>query len=611
MPFRTTLSSVSKLPNRSGFVLGLLCSVVLYEVPAALTLMKVGWESIPPVLEADQNLYLNLSAIQHVSATEVLNPWYGTRVLAVDVPHLLFPVTFVTFRAFHSVVASWTAALLIWTALWMALTFCAAFFCLKSFFPDVDRRLTSLAALGLLVLQSPIIYLQYFRGIASSGNLFAVPLPCLRFAIPQVTLPCVLAYWGLQTMALKRPSVPRLAGMAILQFLVCVSFPYFLPVLALGTGIAILLHRLLDKATAWMWPTTLGFAFICGALDVCYAALAGLGKSHANVHIRLQFRPEMIIPSVRPYMLLLALAAGLVFFFSKTSKATQYTAAGLGLASALFGFADVFFPPEAQMLQHPNYLIGVVTWLILFVALWPLLLRLSSHARVSLALCCMIALGAWESYSSYRSMLPFNVFQADAIREAEQMNLNDRDLVIAPSRFADDVSSWIPLMSRARVLFTGDGENILSATETRTLQTTRQALYLMLRGMTLESVEARTQDNSSDSQIHPFLQQTDQTFAASPLRMDQVKLRRLLRDRMVPLFSNFEDDQQWVSSILGGYDRIVVIDTDSGFFDESALLKWMSIDASYERNGVRVFVCHFDQSRNSAERDSNAPPLQF
>ena len=180
------------MSKRSVYILALLCSVLVYELPSALTLIKVGWMNIPPVLVADQMLYLNLSAVHHVSATEIMNPWYGTRVRVVDVPHLMFPVTFILFRMVHSLFASWTTAVLAWNTVWTALTFAAAAFCFKSFFPDSDRRLAYIAAFGLLVLQSPLIYLEQAWQLIRLHPPMDLPLPYMRFAIPQVILPCIL-----------------------------------------------------------------------------------------------------------------------------------------------------------------------------------------------------------------------------------------------------------------------------------------------------------------------------------------------------------------------------------------------------------------------------------
>ena len=581
------------MSKRSIYILGLLLSVLVYELPSLLTLAKTGWQPLPPVLVADQMLYLNLSAIHHVSANEVLNPWYGTRVLAVDVPHLMFPVTFVLFRFVHSIFVSWSTAMLVWSALWTALTFAAAAFCLESFFPDSDRSLTRAGAFALLVLQSPLIYLGQLRQLPSLHGFLTLPLPYLRFAIPQVILPVALAYWGLQVRALKSPSRAALAGMALLQFAMCAAFPYTLPILAIGTGITLVIARRRPTTIALTWPIALAYAALCGLLDIGYLILAGFGKSHANVHFALQFRPEMIVPAIRPYMLVLIVASVLTLF-SRASLEVRATVAGLALSNALLGFADVFFAPEAQMLQHPFYIVGITTWLPLFVLLWPVLEKANNTPLRTAIVSGLVILAIWEGFASFKTMLPVNAFQAAVIRQVEPLSLTAQDLVISPSRFSDDVSSWIPLLSSARVLFTGDGENILSASDTRTQQTSRQAIYLMTTGMNLASLNSRTEVGSSSAEIRPLLQQTDQTYAGSKRAKDQADLRHLLRERLGPMVSQFEADPSTTRTILAAYRRIVVVDSsENRFFDESAFSKWLTVDSSYEASGVKVYICHF------------------
>jgi len=579
------------MSNRSVHILALLCGIFVYDLPSVLTLVKVGWMPIPPVLVADQDLYLNLSAVHHVSSAEIVNPWYGTRVLTVDVPHLMFPITFVLFRMVHGLFGSWTAAVLVWNAIWTALSFAAAAFCFKSFFPDTDKRLTCIAAFGIIVLQSPLIYLQEAWQLVRLHPVMEFPLPYLRFAIPQVVLPCILLYWGLQAIALKTASRPVLFGMALLQFAVCAAFPYYVPIVAVGTGITLLIatHR---NDCALTWPIVLGYAAVCGVLDIGYVVLAGLGKSHANVHLSLQFRPEMIFPAVRPYLLILFVAA-ILALFSRASLAVRSTVAGLALASVIFGFVDVFFAPEAQMLQHPHYVIALVTWLPLIVFLWPVLEKSKSLFSRSALVCGLLAVALWEGFSSYQVTLPTNSLQRNAIHELKQLDLTENDMVIAPSRFSDDVASWIPLMSPAKVLFAANGENILSAADTRTVQTARQSLYLMMAGMNVSTLQQSLAPNSSEAQIRPLLQQTDQTYAGSPLQVDQTKLRNVLRERLVPVFSRFENDPAASADILRGDNRIYVLDSDaSPFFKEAAFSKWLVVDQIRHAQGITIWSSH-------------------
>ena len=97
-PTPVNIIQPEKISKRAIFFAALLCSVLFYELPYILTLARTGWTPLPPVVAADQMLYLNLSAIHHVSPTEVVNPWYGGLVSTLDVPHLRFPITFLLFR---------------------------------------------------------------------------------------------------------------------------------------------------------------------------------------------------------------------------------------------------------------------------------------------------------------------------------------------------------------------------------------------------------------------------------------------------------------------------------------------------------------------------------
>jgi hypothetical protein len=568
----------------------LLCSIVIYELPYILTMIETGWSSLPPVLVSDQMLYLNLSAIHHASATMVVNPWYGTLVPTIDVPHLRFPITFFLFHLTHAIFRSWTVAMLVWAALWTGLSFAAAVFCLDSFFPDTNRVLTIIGACGLVVLQSPLVYAEGLRRLPSVLDLFQIQLPYLRFAIPQVIVPLLLVYWGVQVRAIRSASEWALAGMAFSQFAVCATFPYMLPVIALGTGITILLAKFRNKEVALSWSAVFVFALACGVLDIGYFVLAGLGKSHGNVQLRLQFRPELILPGVRPYLLLLLLASGLAML-SRSSVAAGATVAGLAISNALFGFSDVFVGAEMQLLEHLRYTIALVTWLPLFVFGWALLEKFDSRPLRTALIGMLAVIGAWEGFASYRSNISVNLLQAAAIEDLDRLEVTAKDLVVAPAQFSDDISSWIPLVSPAKVLYTADGENILSAADTRTEQTFRQSLYLAMAGINPDALTAIT-GNESDSRFNAMVQQGDRVYQRSPIRADRLHARLLVRERLEPLLAQFDSDPASVRNFLEGYQRIVVIDSSrSPFFDPSAFVRWLAIEGQYEHNGTKMWIC--------------------
>lgn len=571
------------------YVAALLCSIAIYELPYLLTLANTGWCSLPPVLSADQMLYLNVSSIHHVSPTEVINPWYGDLVSTVDVPHLRFSVIFLLFRFTHMIFRSWTLALLVWVAVWAGCTFIAAAFCLDALFPDGASWLSITGGLGLLVLQSPLIYAADIRN--SLPGLFQLQLPFIRFAIPQAIVPLALLYLGLQVKALGKGSTRTLIAMALLQFGVFAAFPYILPVVALGTGIAIMISKYRNQGIALSWKAIFVFAAACGVLDIGYFVLTGFGKSHGNVQFGLQFRPELILPSMRAHVLLLLIVAALALF-SRASMAAKATVAGLAVSNALFGFSDVFFPPAMQMLDHPNYIIGLTTWLPLLLFLGT---SLGKFDRPPLRVTLFVALlltGAWEGFANFRTALPVNQLQAAAVQEVETLALTSKDFVIAPAEFADDISSWIPLVSPARVLYTPDGENILSATDTRQEQSLRQAAYFTLGGMTAASLT--TIGDNGPFRFNVLVQQGERGYQRSTLVADRLYAQSIVRERLEPDLALLRSDRVAASRILSGYDRIVVIDNATEpFFDPSALSQWLETNSIYERKGLRVRLCRF------------------
>jgi len=112
-------------------------------------------------------------------------------------------------------------------------------------------------------------------------------------------------------------------------------------------------------------------------------------------------------------------------------------------------------------------------------------------------------------------------------------------------------------------------------------------------GMSLASLDARTRDESSDAEIHSLLQQTERTLAGSPLMEDRVKVRHLLKDRFAPIFLQLQNDPAASRDIVNRYERIIVIDDNAHpIFNDSAISKYLLISQSYEREGIRIYMCN-------------------
>jgi hypothetical protein len=184
-----------------------------------------------------------------------------------------------------------------------------------------------------------------------------------------------------------------------------------------------------------------------------------------------------------------------------------------------------------------------------------------------------------------------NTLQAAAIDEVEKLALTPKDLVVAPGQFSDDISSWVPLVSPARVLYTPNAETILSLDTIRTEQTSRQALYLALGGMNPARLTSITEGNKLGP-LNALEQHADRGYHNSPLEADRLHVRAILRERLGPLLSGLQSNPASANPLLSGYERVVVMDGSSEpLFQPSAFAPWLEIQQAYQRNGIRVWVC--------------------
>jgi hypothetical protein len=289
---------------------------------------------------------------------------------------------------------------------------------------------------------------------------------------------------------------------------------------------------------------------------------------------------------------LLAGASGFALA-SRASQEAKATVAGLSLSNACFAFSDVFFPATSIVLSHVNYLITLTTWLPLVIVLWAWLEKFNGRLlRIALT-SVLVLIGVGEGFAGYRLNLSFNTLQARAVEELNKLALTPRDLVVAPAQFSDDISCWVPLVTRARVLFTRDAENVLSADSIRGEQALRQALYLAMGGINHDRLLSFTAPGSPDSKINPIALFGELGYTSSRLPADWVKVRVLVRERLGPMLARLESDPSSARSLFQGHDRVIVIDSSSNpLFKPSAFSPWLEIEQAYERNGTRVWICY-------------------
>ncbi|MGH9529679.1 MAG: hypothetical protein ACRD2S_07160, partial [Terriglobales bacterium] len=325
------------------------------------------------------------------------------------------------------------------------------------------------------------------------------------------------------------------------------------------------------------------------ALDGLYLLVAGAGHSHGNLKLSPGFYPHQILPSIRPYVVVL-FAVAAVAMLSRVSAAGRAVAAGAAIASGLLGFVNVIVPQESLMLIHFNYVNAITTWLALFVIIWPLLERRSRRWLPVIA-ASVAVVAALEGCANYAANLEFNQLQRAAVEEVEQMHLTSADTVLAPANMSDDISCWIPLISPAKVAFTRDAENVLPWDGIYGEQAVRQAFYLEVTGHSYEWLSVLTEPGSTRPIPGSFTLFGEQGYLGSALEAERTRGRFLVRQRLLPAMKTVEDDPNIAQFIFFGSQRVVVIDDDHmPNFVRSELTKWIDIVSERHNNGISVIV---------------------
>jgi hypothetical protein len=92
--------------------------------------------------------------------------------------------------------------------------------------------------------------------------------------------------------------------------------------------------------------------------------------------------------------------------------------------------------------------------------------------------------------------------------------------------------------------------------------------------------------------LNSLEQHGDRGYHNSPLEADRLHVGTVLRERLGPMLSRLQSDPTSATSLLAGYERVVVIDSSKDpFFQPSAFAPWLEIEQAYQRNGTRVWVC--------------------
>ena len=469
--------------------------VLVYLAPLVAGWRATRFSPIPPRLTPDLYLHLVLSDLPRAGPGAVLNPWYQIPVVESELVYRRFGSSLRAFHLLSSALGGRLAlAVLAWTLLWTVLI-CLAGRWLCSLLFDRARPAWVALGLGLLMLVDAG-YLQWVLSQALQRTPATVPafpiLPYLRPFFPQVAIPFLLLYLGLQIRVLGEPRGRYWLAMGAVQFLALTAFPFATLLMAAITAVAMLFAA--GGSTPVPWRHLVGFALVCGTLDLLFVAWNAPALRLLTGHGSL-LRPDLTrFRLILGYTVSVVTGLSIVVAFSiRRRSAVRYTLTGLGFGIALLLLSDGILSPSLQTSHHIWYFVHTVMAVLAIGLIGEAQPWLERHGRrmaplaaVSVAGATLIYGGA-AGYLTHRWYLPRNAPRAQLVTALSTAAPDD--LIVAPNDMLEDETSWLPLASKGRVLFSRSAEFVLGAADAAE-DARRLALFLYLRGETAESTRA-------------------------------------------------------------------------------------------------------------------------
>jgi hypothetical protein len=548
---------------------GVVCVLMLYAYPYLVAYARLGAGPVPPIFAPDLYFYIGVSHIAAPVAGFMRNAWYGVEVPTAGFAYGRFHLAFSAYALLRSIAGGETAAFLIWTLGWTALICAAALWLVRKAVADGTTVLL-LFALALLMLFdfdfAQVILLKWLR-LRPWSAMSAGLVPFIRAFFPQVSIPLVLGYLGMQITALRegRKNKGWIAWfvMALLQFLVFCAFPYATAVLAATTAVLLLL--LLAGRIPGSFLQFAAFGAVCAAADLGWLLFSGGRLPVANqgsslIALDPQLLKRMLFSKTVLMLLFATVAAGVVCRRG-VPKESRWTVVAFGTAVTLLSLADAVISPVVQASHHFLYLSHTAMALLTIMMVAAMLHTFAAHRSVRLAVWGMTAALFVNAAISIpvlaRTFLELNRETYSAVRAMSPADLGAGDLVIANAEQVDSPAALVPTLSGASVLYYKNAE-LMVRSEYEKQSRLRQAIYLYATGMDDVSLGKILSPGGAAKQqlrIVP-VQERMEAFGPHP----EAALASL-RSRLLPAMMEVEQGGAGPQAFFGQFKRLILVDS--------------------------------------------------
>ena len=567
----------------------------VYGYPAIRTTLATRSRALPPISAPDLTLYLNISSIHESNSGQIIDPYYGVAIPRVRLGYLKFRTSFLFFRALNQFLNNdlWLTVLL-WNLIWWGLLCAVALWFFREFLPDCSP-LAPVAGLAVLmffnfgILQTQ---LSAWLHLPSLHGFQALELPYIRSFFPQLPVPLLLLYLGLQIKALQKSHWSLWVALAITQFLGFTIFPFAMLMMAGITAVA-LLGIIISRRSPLPWGIISLYAIACAASDLGFilhgdqVARSGAPGQYSLIQLRLSALPHTIGGM---WLVLLVLTVG-VFLFRDLTAQVKWPLLGLGITNLLLLMGDTVFSETAlQVSHHAGYFVHFSA-AILAAFVLSAGTRLVPKVNVVLwgiAVALLAVNGMLIAHATYEVFLPANEEHAALAAVLQPDPPGANDLVIARSLVVDDDCGWVPMLSAARVLYCRSVQVLLSPEQNTQVQRFRQALYLYFTNRDSRWVERVLADPNAVAELTrlTFLGQVTTRVSDRQDAINEV------RTQLIPLLQRIEERDPEVPAFFSRYQHIFVIDSLSNpFFENSRLSAYLKNESQRTYAQWQVSKC--------------------
>ena len=584
-PSETLDTRRSSSKNRL-FSLGMILLVLgIYSYPAIQTTATTGSRVLPPISAPDLSLYLNISKIQTVNPDTVVDPYYGVTAPVARMGYLKFHAAFALFSQLSQILRGnlwWT--LLLWNLFWWALLCVIAIWFFENFLPDQSPEAVIAGLAFLMFFNFGILQGQLgaWMHIRSAQAFRSVEFPFIRPFFPQVPIPLVLLYLGLQIRALQKKTWRLWAAMSLTQLLAFMVFPYAMLMMA-GISAVAIVGQLISRTKSVPWVTIAIYAAACALGDLIFffhgsgITRTGAPGQYSLIHLDLSVLPHRI----GGMWLVLAALTALVFVVRDSAPEVKWSLVGLGLTNLFLLAGDALFSETALQVSHHGGYFVQLTATVLFVFVASAGTRYFANRSGALrfvlgAIIVFLVLnGILIARATYQVFLPYNQEDAQLTRALQSDSVGTDDLVIARSVLVDDDCAWVPLASSAHSLYCRSAQVLLSPEQNQQIQRFRQGLYLYFTNKDRNWVEHVLDDPNAVTELTRlmFLGQVTTDLAERKKGIEAV------RAELLPVLDRAERNDPEVRSFFSRYRRILVVDnTAHPDFSSSRLSEYLKIE---------------------------------